>query len=133
MRRSTKRESRAFEGMSKRRLPFPDSQRFASRGDRLDVLNRDWWRCRYCQHRVSWRWANIDHAIPWKHGGPTDFRNFVTACGPCNKRKANREDMKPCGLQEHRQRIIAIPGWKAGRNMLRAAHRMDEEFAAIVS
>ena len=32
----------------------------------------------------------IDHVIPRKHNGPNTWENVVTACSPCNLKKAAR-------------------------------------------
>ncbi|MEV7660488.1 HNH endonuclease signature motif containing protein [Paenarthrobacter sp. NPDC089316] len=31
-----------------------------------------------------------DHFYPWSRGGATSLRNFVAACGDCNRRKGAR-------------------------------------------
>ncbi len=35
-------------------------------------------------------WPTIDHVLPRSRGGTDDPENLVTACRPCNTRKANR-------------------------------------------
>jgi hypothetical protein len=52
------------------------------------ILRRDLYRCRFCGARNR---LTIDHIFPLSRGGhPTKKANLVTACTPCNQRKANR-------------------------------------------
>ena len=37
----------------------------------------------------------FDHVKPRSHGGVTEWRNVVSACDPCNLKKANRLDTRP--------------------------------------
>lgn len=54
------------------------------------LFNRDGWKCQYCARQLSWDSTTIDHVHPSSRGGPTTWLNCVTACHPCNKRKANK-------------------------------------------
>ncbi len=54
------------------------------------LFNRDDWRCQYCSNKLSWEQVTIDHVMPSSRGGTTSWKNCVTACKPCNKRKANK-------------------------------------------
>jgi hypothetical protein len=52
------------------------------------ILRRDKYTCRFCGARNR---LTIDHILPLSRGGhPTKKANLVTACTPCNQRKANR-------------------------------------------
>ncbi len=55
---------------------------------RLEVFNRDRYTCQYCGERG--RQLTIDHVIPRYQGGEHTWENLVTACIPCNRRKAGR-------------------------------------------
>lgn len=55
---------------------------------RIVVFRRDEWLCQYCGRPLTRRDATIDHVIPVSQGGQTNYRNCVTACKPCNHRKA---------------------------------------------
>ncbi len=57
---------------------------------RKAVLRRDNYVCQYCSKNLKPIQATIDHIIPKSQGGGTSFLNCVTACYPCNNRKANR-------------------------------------------
>lgn len=54
------------------------------------LFNRDGWKCQYCSVKLSWDVITIDHVMPSSRGGGTTWINCVSACKPCNKRKANR-------------------------------------------
>lgn len=54
------------------------------------LFNRDGWKCGYCGRELNWRTAEIEHIVPKSHGGPKSWKNCVTACKQCNKRKADR-------------------------------------------
>ena len=72
-----------------------DPQRYASADQRLALLIRDRWTCRYCRIEVTWDTVNFDHVRPWKFGGPTTMQNLVTSCQSCNKAKGNKRGVKP--------------------------------------
>lgn len=57
---------------------------------RINVLTRDGFRCQYCGRKLPMRELNYDHVVPRVRGGGTSWENIVTACYPCNTRKANR-------------------------------------------
>ncbi|MBN1612633.1 MAG: HNH endonuclease [Polyangiaceae bacterium] len=57
---------------------------------RMNVFLRDRFRCQYCGQQFRWGELTFDHLVPRSRGGRTEFRNIVTACRPCNTRKANR-------------------------------------------
>jgi 5-methylcytosine-specific restriction endonuclease McrA len=55
---------------------------------RLEIFNRDHYTCQYCG-KVS-NQLTLDHVIPRHQGGRHTWENLVSACGPCNRRKAGR-------------------------------------------
>ena len=55
---------------------------------RREVLVRDAHTCQYCGARGAER--TIDHGKPRRMGGRRRWDNLVTACRPCNLRKAGR-------------------------------------------
>lgn len=63
---------------------------------RFNVFLRDRFTCQYCHARED---LTFDHVIPRSRGGQTTWENVVTACAPCNLRKADRlpkqADMHP--------------------------------------
>lgn len=57
---------------------------------RRNVYKRDGHTCQYCGGRPGLHELTIDHVIPRSRGGASSWENCVTACRPCNARKANR-------------------------------------------
>ncbi|HCF17458.1 MAG TPA: HNH endonuclease [Rhodospirillum rubrum] len=57
---------------------------------RFNVFLRDGFACQYCGIRLPAHDLTFDHVVPRSKGGVTAWNNVVTACGPCNMRKANR-------------------------------------------
>lgn len=55
---------------------------------RLEVFNRDQYTCQYCGRET--RQLTLDHIIPRYQGGEHLWENLVSACIPCNRRKAGR-------------------------------------------
>ena len=54
---------------------------------RFNVFLRDGFSCVYCGSGDD---LTFDHLIPRSRGGTTCWKNIVTACSPCNLKKANR-------------------------------------------
>lgn len=61
----------------------------APRFRRKVLFNRDNWTCQYCGVKLHWNNIEIEHIVPSSRGGPTSWLNCVSACKPCNKKKAN--------------------------------------------
>jgi 5-methylcytosine-specific restriction endonuclease McrA len=57
---------------------------------RINVFTRDKFRCQYCGAKKPMALLTFDHVIPRCCGGRTEWTNIVTACRPCNGRKADR-------------------------------------------
>lgn len=57
---------------------------------RENIFERDGFRCAYCLNKFSAKELSIDHILPVSRSGPTSYENCVSACKPCNNRKANR-------------------------------------------
>lgn len=73
------------------------------------------YRCCYCGGRFTSAELNLDHVVPRSRGGTANWENIVTACIPCNTRKAN------CLPQEAGMRLLvrpAKPEWGAVRNLI---------------
>ncbi|MBI2849819.1 MAG: HNH endonuclease [Chloroflexi bacterium] len=55
---------------------------------RLEIFKRDHYTCQYCGKETSH--LTLDHVMPrYRHGAHT-WENIVSACVPCNRRKAGR-------------------------------------------
>ncbi len=61
---------------------------FQRRLSRREVFVRDSYACQYCSREK--RDLTLDHVIPRFRGGAHAWENVVTACIPCNHRKAGR-------------------------------------------
>lgn len=60
------------------------------RFSRENVYLRDGHTCQYCSVRFPARELTLDHVIPASKMGLKTWTNVVTACRPCNHKKANR-------------------------------------------
>jgi len=76
--------------VGKKASPQMDRNRYASSGQRLNILERDEYQCRYCGTSLSNETANMDHVTPWANGGKTKGKNLVSCCRDCNKAKGNQ-------------------------------------------
>ena len=65
------------------------SARIPNHIQRMAILGRDGYRCRYCGVLIKDEF-HIDHVIPYSGGGQTVESNLVTACIPCNRRKYSK-------------------------------------------
>ncbi len=61
---------------------------------RFNVFLRDKFQCQYCGFD---RDLTFDHVVPRSRGGRTTWENVITACAPCNLRKANKT-LKQVGM-----------------------------------
>jgi 5-methylcytosine-specific restriction endonuclease McrA len=61
---------------------------FSRRLSRREVFWRDEFTCQYCGRQA--RVLTLDHVLPRVRRGPHTWGNVVTACVPCNHRKAGR-------------------------------------------
>jgi hypothetical protein len=57
---------------------------------KLKLSRRDRCTCAYCGQRFSERELQCEHIVPESRGGGWTWMNLVSACGPCNGRKADR-------------------------------------------
>ena len=61
---------------------------FTRRLSRREIFWRDGYTCQYCGKAT--REPTLDHVMPRVRGGTHTWENVVTACVPCNHRKASR-------------------------------------------
>ena len=54
------------------------------------LFARDRYTCAYCGVRLAPDSLEREHIIPYSKGGKDSWTNVVTACRPCNQRKADR-------------------------------------------
>jgi len=107
-RKRARKKLRDYEGSSRKRKlnGKRDPLRYANFEMKKAVLERDRYRCRYCQTEVTFQTSNIDHVYPWFKGGITDPINLVTACRPCNHKKGGTLHMRPSTLGNHFNRYL---------------------------
>lgn len=55
---------------------------------RMNIYARDRFTCAYCGLKKNTRDLTFDHVLPRSKGGRTSWENIVTACQPCNTKKA---------------------------------------------
>ena len=53
---------------------------------RRSVFDRDAFTCQYCGNKT--KLLTLDHIVPRSRSGPHEWENVVSACIPCNHRKA---------------------------------------------
>ena len=68
---------------------------------RREIFERDNYTCQYCGEAT--RDLTLDHIFPRVHGGGHAWENVVSACIPCNHRKAGRTP------QEAHMRLLKRP------------------------
>jgi len=57
---------------------------------RQNIYARDRYKCQYCGDRFSTEDLTYDHVIPKSRGGKTQWKNIVTCCIDCNRKKGGR-------------------------------------------
>jgi len=67
-------------------VPKRNTPRWTRRG----VFVRDNNLCAYCGRQLKRGELTVDHVFPVSRGGGSTWGNTVTACAPCNQRKADR-------------------------------------------
>jgi 5-methylcytosine-specific restriction endonuclease McrA len=67
----------------------------AVRFSKTNVFLRDEYHCLYCGSAITNDSGTLDHVVPLSRGGKTNWENIVTACSPCNIKKANHTHIKP--------------------------------------
>jgi 5-methylcytosine-specific restriction endonuclease McrA len=68
-------------------------RRFRRQVTNTFLFARDQYQCQYCARTAAElkprETLTRDHVVPISRGGGNDWTNVVTACSPCNTRKAN--------------------------------------------
>lgn len=75
---------------------------------RENIYLRDNFTCQYCATQFPAKELTLDHVVPASKFGRKDWTNMVTACRPCNHRKANRT---PLGANMPLLKEPIIPTW----------------------
>lgn len=82
------------------------------RFSRDNVYLRDDHRCQYCGLKCGSRELTLDHVVPRSRGGTSTWRNIVTACADCNRRKG-RNSPEEAGM--HLRSVPRKPTWLGPR------------------
>ena len=56
---------------------------------RQEIYKRDGFTCQFCGAQQPPKELTIDHLVPVSRGGHDEITNFLTACKPCDQRKAD--------------------------------------------
>ncbi len=73
---------------------------------RKEIFARDGWQCVYCGRQT--RDLTLDHVMPRHRGGPHTWENLVSACKPCNHRKAGRTPAEARMAMTHQPHIPRV-------------------------
>jgi 5-methylcytosine-specific restriction endonuclease McrA len=82
---------------------------------RFEIFNRDHYTCQYCglqSHDLT-----LDHVMPRFRGGQHTWENVVSACAPCNRRKAGKTP------QEANMKLAKTPAPPKGNNFFVVPYR----------
>jgi 5-methylcytosine-specific restriction endonuclease McrA len=91
---------------------------------RANIYARDEFTCQYCAGVYEPEDLTFDHIVPVAQGGRRGWTNIVTACEPCNRRKAARtpEEAGMTLLRQPKRPLVLAPamkltiGWKTPAN-----------------
>lgn len=73
------------------------------RFSRQNIYARDRYRCQYCGRRFITEELTYDHVLPRSRGGKTEWKNIVTCCVSCNRKKGGKTP------EEAKMRLIRKP------------------------
>ncbi len=89
------------------RLGYLVKRHFAQRKlSKKEIFLRDRYLCQYCS--LQTKDLTIDHVVPRRQDGVHTWENVVSACIPCNRRKAGRTPAE-AGMQLRRQPKAPYP------------------------
>jgi 5-methylcytosine-specific restriction endonuclease McrA len=97
---------------------------------RRNIYEHYAYRCCYCGIRFKTTDLNLEHVLPKSRGGKTDWANIVTACIPCNLKKADRLP------QEAGMKLLIQPSkpkWRGSASLvLRAPFKMKASWQRFI-
>jgi 5-methylcytosine-specific restriction endonuclease McrA len=94
-----------------RLMGFVRFRRRDAKFTRRNIYARDDHRCQYCGKRFPTSELTCDHVVPKSRGGKAEWRNIVSCCVDCNRRKGGRTP------EEAGMRLLrppARPSWQWG-------------------
>lgn len=103
-----------LEALSSAELKSEPEDYFHNQDKRLEIFERDGWRCQYCGDIVDNTTSTIDHYIPQYIGGGHNKENLRTSCLKCNSIKSGRsfEEAAPQLLKAAAERRKGLPSSK---------------------
>lgn len=100
------------------------------RFSRENIYLRDGFVCQYCAKKFAAKELTLDHVVPASKLGRKDWTNVVTACRPCNHRKANRT---PLGANMPLLNEPRIPTWLPAVQPQLRVDRMPDEWKVYMA
>lgn len=97
---------------------------------RVHLYARDGHRCQYCGVERAPAELTYDHVVPRAQGGATDWKNIVTCCHPCNRKKGSRTP-REAGMQLLAQ--PAQPTWVPAVAIRLALRSIPEPWRAYLA
>lgn len=96
---------------------------------RKNVYLRDNCTCQYCGNQFSPDKLTYDHVTPRSRGGKTTWTNIVTACLPCNHRKANKTP------EQAKMRLLKLPAEPNCRGVMHIApwQKIPQEWRTYIN
>ena len=86
---------------------------------RLEIFHRDKYTCQYCAKETHQ--LTLDHVIPRHLGGEHTWENVVSACIPCNRRKAGKTP------EQARMKLLRPPHPPRGNNLFYFYHHQQAQ------
>ena len=90
---------------------------------RQNIYARDRYRCQYCGDQCPSEELTYDHVHPRSRGGKTEWKNIVTCCVDCNRKKGGRTP------REASMRLVrkpARPAWVPALRITIGFHHVPE-------
>ena len=94
-----------------RLMSFVRFRRKEAKFSRKNIYARDRHSCQYCGRRYPVDELTCDHVLPRSRGGKATWRNIVTCCVACNRRKGGRT---PAEAGMKLRKPPARPSWQWG-------------------
>lgn len=82
------------------------------RYSRISIFKRDNFVCQYCGEHKTRQELTVDHILPKSRGGKSTWLNIVSACKPCNWKKADKTP------EEAGMKLLSVPKIPTWRDSL---------------
>lgn len=81
--------------MLRQQVPSQRVQSISANPEREMIFLRDNYTCQYCGKVFGARSLTLDHVLPRKYGGKTEWENLSSACEPCNGKRGHDVRIQP--------------------------------------